>query len=91
MHDEMDKFIASQLKNWAAEYPVPENGRRRLLRAAAISTMEDYWQPDEDGPLLRRLFPIGMPFAFHDERLPVSVAHSQAWSFDLATLFRQAI
>lgn len=44
--DELDRDLSRMLKNWAAETPVPKDGRRRLLRTASSLQPGPSWWED---------------------------------------------
>ena len=44
--DELDRDLSRLIKNWAAEVPVPKDGRRRLLRAASTVQHGTSWWED---------------------------------------------
>jgi hypothetical protein len=41
MSEEIDVYLETSMKNWAAEYPPPKRGRERLIQAILASENEE--------------------------------------------------
>lgn len=91
MRDEFDVLLSRSLKNWAARFSPPKEGRKELLqKAAQTARNEKGW--------LARLLEWMQPGPFEPYALVYSGSdwtvaprsHAQLWIFYLATSWRLA-
>ena len=97
MNDELDLYISRQLKNWAARHPVPKDGRKRLLRAAAFSRGVREQEQSRSLSLvdvvIRFLAPQTHDYKFMyplNELTLKPFAQSQMWSAEISPIWRFA-
>jgi hypothetical protein len=89
MYDELDFYLGRRLKNWAAEHPLPADGRERLLAAAAGDGEIDR-RPVSDLNLLDHLLASPICLPIQREGFQAFLTQSHVWQFRLATSMHSA-
>ncbi len=92
MDDEMDFYLSRCIKNWAARYQPPVDGRERLIQAASKSSsmgMRSGYMV-KVMTFLKTLF-FGQPVLdLRGVLLAEPYSQTHIWSFDTATNWRLA-
>ena len=92
MDDDLDRYLSRSLKNWAAQHPLPSDGRQRLLRRASYPPYQQQKRLSRWMSLLRsRYFYPEQATLHQNDWLIVPVTNTSSWTFQLATNGRMTI
>jgi hypothetical protein len=83
MYDELDFYLGRRLKNYVAEHPLPAEGRKRLLKAAANEASDEN-NPASDFSILDQLLASQLYLPVEREGFQAFLTQSNVWQFKLA-------
>ena len=87
MHDQMDEYLSSCLKNWAARQPLPGHVRQDILNAAGGRVFLK--KRSKVSWLQRIFFTTGaLQSLLEDWKVTLPFTQTKTWSLHLATTLR---
>jgi hypothetical protein len=82
MMDNLDNYLAREMKKWTVEYCPSPVGRQRLVHAASLPVQEAYWQFHS---YCSKLFTNQLTDPISGEKYPLPYSQTNFWYLQLST------